>query len=148
MRARTVTGSRPKRKEAMKLVPNSPPGRSTRKARAFAMEIAQLHEQGYTFEAIRAALAEVGVHVSKSTVQREVARGAQGHPPKSELDNCASADQPPSPALLPAAPETLPSPTLSPSEPRSGKDIAQAFVQGRITNSLFRARSRDEDSRH
>jgi transposase-like protein len=33
-----------------------------------------LHDQGYTFEAIREALAEVGVVVSRSTVHREVAR--------------------------------------------------------------------------
>jgi hypothetical protein len=31
-----------------------------------------LHEEGYTFEAIREALADVGVLVSRSTVHREV----------------------------------------------------------------------------
>jgi hypothetical protein len=33
-----------------------------------------LHDQGYTFEAIREALADVGVVVSRSTVHREIVR--------------------------------------------------------------------------
>lgn len=60
----------------MNLVPVRPPGPNARKARAFAAEILQLRAQGYTFEAIREALAGAGVHVSNSTVQREVARAA------------------------------------------------------------------------
>lgn len=132
----------------MKLDPKSPPGRSTRKARAFAVEIAQLHAQGYTFEAIREALAEAGVHVSKSTVQREVARSAQGHQPKLATDNSAWAEAPPSPALNLVDLEAKSSPTPSPPERRSGKDIAQAFVEGRINNPLLRARIHHEDSGH
>jgi spermidine synthase len=34
----------------------------------------RLHAEGYTFEAIREALADAGVVVSNTTVQREVAR--------------------------------------------------------------------------
>ena len=59
---------------AMKLVPPTPPGRSTRKARAFALQMRELRAQGYTFESIRQALAAVGVQVSNATVQRELAR--------------------------------------------------------------------------
>ena len=57
-----------------RLVPRRPPGRSNCKVRAFAGEIGRLHDQGYTFEAIREALADVGVVVSRSTVHRELAR--------------------------------------------------------------------------
>ena len=57
-----------------KLTPRHPPGRCTRKARAYAVEIRRLHALGYTLEAIREALADVGVNVSKSTVHRETAR--------------------------------------------------------------------------
>ena len=64
----------------MKLAPTGPPGRITRKARAFASEILQLRAQGYTFEAIREALAGAGVLVSNSTVQREAARAATERP--------------------------------------------------------------------
>jgi hypothetical protein len=57
-----------------RLTPRRPTGRWQGKARAFAGEIGRLHAEGYTFEAIREALADVGVVVSNTTVQREVAR--------------------------------------------------------------------------
>jgi len=60
------------RRDDLRLAPRRPPGRSNCKVRAFAGEIGRLHEQGYTFEAIREALADVGVLVSRSTVHREV----------------------------------------------------------------------------
>jgi len=60
----------------MNLVPVRPPGPNARKARAFVADIARLRAQGYTFEAIREALAGAGVLVSNSTVQREAARAA------------------------------------------------------------------------
>lgn len=56
------------------LKPRHGPGRVTRKARAFDAEIARLHSEGYTLNSIREALADAGVIVSTSTVQREVAR--------------------------------------------------------------------------
>lgn len=54
----------------------TPTGQPTgyRRARSFAPQMVELRSQGYTFEAIREALADVGVNVSNSTVQREVAR--------------------------------------------------------------------------
>jgi hypothetical protein len=61
----------------MKLVPSEPPGRSSRKLRRFAPEMRALRAQGHTFEAIRLALAAAGVHVSNTTVQREVARASK-----------------------------------------------------------------------
>jgi hypothetical protein len=64
----------------MSLVPVRPPGPNARKARAFAADIARLRAQGYTFEAIREALAGAGVLVSNSTVQREAARAAAERP--------------------------------------------------------------------
>lgn len=69
-----------------RLTPRRPPGRLNRKVRAFAGEIGRLHEQGYTFEAIREALADVGVVVSKSTVHREVARLRPLSRPEATLD--------------------------------------------------------------
>lgn len=49
-------------------VPRRPPGRSTRRTRAYAQQMRQLRAEGYTFEAIREALADAGVNVSNSTV--------------------------------------------------------------------------------
>src|SRR5437867_4500038 len=74
---RLATASPPHRSDVMKLVPIRPPGRSTRKTRAFALEICELRAQGYTFEAIREALAAAGIHVSNATVRREAARIAR-----------------------------------------------------------------------
>ena len=58
----------------MRLAPRHPPGRKTRKARAYASEILRLRGAGYSFDAIREALADVGVRVSRSTVFRETMR--------------------------------------------------------------------------
>lgn len=57
----------------MKLDPVGPPT-GYRRARRYASQMLELRLQGYTFEAIREALADAGVNVSNSTVQREVAR--------------------------------------------------------------------------
>jgi hypothetical protein len=141
----------------MPLTPKRPPGRSSRKARAFAAEIHQLHAQGHSCEAIREALADVDVVVSVSTVQREVVRHAK-HLTSTPSATSAFVKQGTAlpadshkPASYPApAPltETAPRPALPAIETRSGKDIAQAFVSGRITNPLIRNRSNHEDSRH
>ena len=128
----------------LRLTPKRPPGRSTRKARAFEAEIGLLRAQGYTFEAIREALAEAGVHVSKSTVQREVARHARCLRPGVADGVDTSLGRTSAPAQAPA---TLGPPDVSGRPPpradlRSGKDIAQAFVHDRITNPLLRNRSK------
>lgn len=116
----------PHREDTATLVPKRPPGRGSRKARAFASEIGRLHALGYTFEAIREALADAGVHVSKSTVQREAARCATAAPAT-----------PPQPAIADEASAQRRQP-----EAISGKDIAEAFVRGRITNRLIREKDR------
>ena len=161
-RKRHVAGSRmsrhPKRSDAVTLTPKRPPGRTSRKARAFAADIGRLRTAGYTCEAIREALADAGVQVSKSTVQREVARHRMG----SAITDATSPPSPFTPAdrglLASQAPVAVGAPHSSGADPlahglpasegRSGKDIAQAFVRNRITNPLMRTRSRDEDSRH
>ena len=126
----------------MKLAPKHPPGRQTRKARAFEAEIQQLRAEGYTFEAIRAALADAGVQVSRSTVQREAARQAldavaEGEDGAARLADAPTKRQRSVTAFEPAR-----------AKPLSGKDIAEAFVRNRINNPLIRNRSSDEDSRH
>lgn len=116
------------------LVPRQPPGRSSRKARAYSAEIARLLALGHTLVAIREALADAGVMVSKSTVQREAARLALGpsaaRPPHLTHPRPSTAGDD-----VPAA-EPLPSPTR-----QSGRDIAEAFVRSRITNPLLQKSS-------
>jgi hypothetical protein len=130
----------------MKLVPKEPPGRSTRKARGFAKDMRELRAQGYTFEAIREALAAAGVHVSNATVQREVARVAKG--PATAVA-ASSGVQPGHELQIPESTAEVPgfraSPPDSPESPtevdlRSGREVAEAYTSSLITNPLVRAR--------
>jgi hypothetical protein len=112
-----------------------------------------LRAQGYTFEAIRLALASSGVHVSNATVQREVARASKASSVGQGLGSGARPDELPPDLthLLGSAPT---SPTLAPqshqvasveTDMRSGKEIAEAFASSRITNPLALARLNAKD---
>ncbi len=119
----------------MKLTPRQPPGRTSRKARAFSAEIARLYADGYTCAAIREALGDVGIHVSRSTVQREVVRQSKSRP----LDRAQPLVAPESRA----PPSSFPSTNLATrgnEPPKRGRDVAAAFFEGRTTNSLVRNR--------
>lgn len=128
----------------VKLVPLAPPGRITRKARDFEVDIVQLRAQGYTLDAIRQALNAAGVHVSISTVRREALRSAAAVPaPTAE----SAKRQPLTPPVsthdqaggaLPAASAS----TSVPSDWRSGKDVAQAYTSSVITNQFIRAKEK------
>ncbi len=125
----------------MKLAPTGPPGRVTRKARAFTAEILQLRDQGYTFEAIRAALADAGVHVSSSTVRREVTKTAGRvpavHPMRTATSN-PSSPQTPGPADVSAnAPATSGEGARNLAKPVRGKETAEAFFSRHHTNPLI-----------
>jgi hypothetical protein len=125
----------------MKLAPKGPPGRSTRRARAFEAEIGQLRAQGYTFEAIRQALVGAGVHVSLSTVRREAMRHAAPKPVAAASSNAVAVrpSSPPHVAAVSAAPAGwVNTPGLP--ERAIGKEIAEAFVSKRINNPLIRAK--------
>ena len=93
---------------------------------------------GYGCRAIREALAEVGVVVSKTTVHRELAKL-----PKSSKQ--VPAGQHPSPAanhsVVPPPDPGKPATSQPPTARRSGKDVAEAFMKGQITNPLFRNRA-------
>lgn len=121
----------------MKLNPSIPPGRSNRKARAFSLEIARLAHEGYGCKAVREALAESGLVVSKSTVQRELARLSRR--PLQLAKGTA-------PAALPALPVAAsPHPPVAErgrpaEERRSGKEVAEAFMKTHISNPLLRKR--------
>jgi len=91
---------------------------------------------GYGCKAIHEALTDAGVNVSKSTVQREVARLSR---PAPAVRHMVAPPAPPRPEL-----DSLRTPVPTRHRPadeqRSGKDIAEAFVKGRITNPLIRKR--------
>lgn len=124
---------------AMKLSPQHPPGRSNRKALSFADEIARLVAEGYSCTAIRCALADAGVTVSKSTVQREVTRARARRQPSRRAPDASGTSSGP-PARSPAPTSALVSAPAE-STPRTGREIAEDFFRGRIDNPLVRARS-------
>jgi hypothetical protein len=125
----------------MKLAPRNPPGRVTRKARAFTAEILQLRDQGYTFEAIRAALADAGVHVSSSTVRREVTKTAGRvhavRPARTAASNPSSPQPPGLAAVAAVVPATSGEVAPDLARPIRGKETAEAFFSLHHSNPLF-----------
>jgi hypothetical protein len=127
----------------VRLTPKSPPGRSNRKALAFETEIARLHAQGYSREAIRQALADAGLTVSRSTVTREVAKvknGKQDYRTPESASSIVSDGSASVPAAAPASAVVADS--------RSGKEIAAAWFRDHYTNPLVRAKDAHESGRH
>ena len=138
----------------IRLVPDMPPGRCTRKALPFADEIHRLYATGYTLEAIRQALSAAGVTVSRSTVHREVAR-ARRQPSFTPSTDAARrelnlASQTAAVVATPKPKErdapASPGPPSSPGKPRQssfadgprGEDVAKAFMSTQVTNSFMR----------
>jgi hypothetical protein len=125
-----VPPSQPNRKPAVELQPKRPPGRADRKAAAYAVEIVRLRAAGYTFEAIREALADVGIELSTSALRREVRR-LRG---RSQM----FLSGPPSVPRPTAADAVSIPPAGSPSarhRPR-GHDLAEAFFNANPGNPL------------
>jgi hypothetical protein len=130
----------------MTLQPTQPPGRRSRKARAFGADIARLHALGYSQEGIREALAEAGVVVSRGTVRRELLRPQAVHaPPVTSAPPSTSVPSPLEAALaVPANAQTSANPSpplLSAPRTQTSKEIAADFMKGRHTNPLIRNRS-------
>jgi hypothetical protein len=130
----------------VKLVPLRPPGPNARKARAYESDILQLRSQGYTFEAIREALAAAGIQVSNSTVQREVARAAKQRPtmaPAAVSESVKAGAVPPSLPSVTAVPAREASTgNHVPPDWHSGRDVAEAYARNRITNPFVRAKEK------
>jgi hypothetical protein len=111
------------------------------------LEIWRLRDLGYSLDAIRAALAQVGVCVSKSTVHREACRPHLVH-----ISSLGSPNLQTVQLAAPAQPNThraayersvgvdAGGPAATP--PRTGQDIARDFMAGRITNPLILARKK------
>lgn len=120
----------------MQLQPRREPGRRDRKAAAYAAEIVRLRAEGYTFEAIREALADVGIQLSESALRREVRRQRRsadrtpsGVRPGSRTPAIAPASSPPASVAAGSAPTSS-----------SGREIAEAFFNANPSNPLLRAK--------
>jgi hypothetical protein len=124
----------------MKLHPKRPPGRVDRKVAAYATDIAELRGAGYTYEAIREALLDVGVEASTSALRREVQRlrtrevGSALHPAPGPPTS------PPTPAAL--RQPLAPAPRLPPVDLQvgmRGRDVAEAFFSANPSNPLLKS---------
>ena len=120
----------------MSLQTRRPPGHGKRKALTYAADIVGLRSQGHSYSAIREALEDAGVLVSISTVRREVLKGrstAAAFKP--------AAEAPASRLSLTThgqAPNPVPAPrSASSTTPLPGKAIAEEFMRGRATNTLY-----------
>jgi hypothetical protein len=124
----------------LRLLPAQPPGRCTRKALPFAGEIGRLYAMGYTLEAIRQALFTAGVSVSRSTVHREVRRGAVPAPLPFAIQHAEAASED-SPAPLQSEPthaiRARDPPRSTSTVERVGKEGAEAFFKSHESNPLF-----------
>lgn len=120
----------------MQLQPKRPPGRTDRKAAAYASEILRLRAEGYTYEAIREALAEIGIDLSTSALRREVRRHQQ------QAARARPGMRPASPT--PEVPSLSPPQALATGPPAStgssGRQIAEAFFNAHPSNPLFRSK--------
>jgi hypothetical protein len=120
----------------MQLQPKRPPGRVDRKAAAYAAEIVRLRAEGYTYEAIREALAEVGIELSECALRREVRRHERrtvGAPPDAQPPSRGPA----TPSLSATRPLATGPP---PSTKATGREIAEAFFNANPSNPLFPAK--------
>jgi hypothetical protein len=120
----------------MSLQTRRPPGHGKRKALTYAADIVSLRDQGHSYSAIREALEDAGVVVSISTVRREVLKGTSATAAlKSAVEAPASR-----PGLATrskaTSPVTAPHPVPS-TTPLPGKAIAEEFMRGRSTNTLY-----------
>ena len=138
------------------LTPVGPPGRRDRKAKAYHAEIHRLRAAGYTFDAIRLSLLHTGVQVSVATVKREAAKpspaticSVPGSTRRGPPIDQAPSDRSMSHSLSAASGSVPPSraPASFVGDTRTGKQIAEEFVKGRITNPLLQERMRHEDRR-
>jgi hypothetical protein len=137
--------------DRMALTPKLPPGRANRKALAYTAEIQRLRASGYSFEAIRLTLLEAGLKVGLTTIKREAAQrpaiataARQSYVPPPPLQQLNPASAASSALLTPGEPPPVLGSYVGDS--RSGKEIVEAFMQGRITNPLLKGKKNESRS--
>lgn len=118
------------------LQPRRQPGRADRKAAAYAAEIKRLRVAGYTYEAIREALADVGVELSEAALRREIRR----QQPDDHMHLGMSTPSATNTKASPQAPPLAAAPTHPPAVIPTGRELAAAFFEANPSNPLLRAK--------
>lgn len=120
----------------MSLQTRRPPGHGKRKALTYAADIVSLRSQGHSYSAIREALEDAGVLVSISTVRREVLKGTSTATALEPAVDAAASQLSLATRGKATSPATAPRPASS-TTPLPGKAIAEEFMRGRSTNTLY-----------
>lgn len=120
----------------MSLQTRRPPGHGKRKALTYAADIVSLRSQGHSYSAIREALEDAGVLVSISTVRREVLKGTSTATALEPAVDAAASQLSLATRGKAVSPVTAPRPASS-TTPLPGKAIAEEFMRGRSTNTLY-----------
>ncbi len=120
----------------MSLQARRPPGHAKRKALTYAADIVSLRSQGHSYSAIREALEDAGVLVSISTVRREVLKGASTAAALRPAVEAPASQLPSATRGKATSPLTTPR-SASSTTPLPGKAVAEEFMRGRSTNTLF-----------
>lgn len=120
----------------MSLQTRRPPGHAKRKALTYAADIVNLRGQGHSYSAIREALEDAGVLVSISTVRREVLKGTSTAAALKPAVDPSALQVGPATRGKATSPVTSPHPAPS-TTPLPGKAIAEEFMRGRSTNTLY-----------
>lgn len=126
----------------MSLQARRPPGHAKRKARAYTADILSLRRAGHSLQAIREALEDAGVRVSISTVRRELLKGASTTAACGPATTESAVTRPLTPREVTdrggSAGRTAAVPrTAQPGMSLPGRAIAEDFMRGRPTNTLF-----------
>lgn len=120
----------------MSLRTRRPPGHGKRKALTYAADIVSLRGQGHSYSAIREALEDAGVLVSISTVRREVLKGTSATAALKPAVEAPAAQVGLATRSMAISAFTGPQPAPS-TTPLPGKVIAEEFMRGRSTNTLY-----------
>lgn len=120
----------------MSLQTRRPPGHGKRKALTYAADIVGLRSQGHSYSAIREALEDAGVLVSISTVRREVLKGTSKTAALMSAVDASASQLSLTTRDKTTSRVTAPSPASS-TTPLPGKAIAEEFMRGRSTNTLY-----------
>ena len=96
----------------------------------------RLRAEGYTYEAIREALAEVGIELSECALRREVRRHEK-RTVRAVSDVRPRSQAPAAPSLSVPQPLATGSPQ---SNTATGREIAEAFFNAHPSNPLFPAK--------
>lgn len=124
----------------VKLQAKRPPGRADRKAGAYASEILRMRAEGYTYEAIREALASVGITLTEASLRREVRRRPQKQARRTTAESPDRLEL--GSTLQPSKSQRTSAPRPSNTDGNGGRQVAEEFFNAHPSSPLLRSKER------